>query len=281
MSNVAENLRQITAQLPAGVQLVAVSKFHPMEALMEAYNAGQRLFGENRAQELAAKAPQMPDDVQWHFIGHLQTNKVRLAVQHATMIQSVDSARLLTLISKEAVKFGRTIDVLLQLHVAQEEAKTGFSVEELMAALTVNELQGLPNVRVRGLMAMASLTDDQQQIAREFALVKSTFDLVREAFFADEPTFDTLSMGMSDDWPIAVKYGATPSSAPGNTKKYQPNNKTAGPPAAPLRGKTGGPAVDCYRKSSVTRRGCRYSRSCSQRQHSRTSRPSQSGARCS
>ena len=209
MSNVAENLRQITAQLPAGVQLVAVSKFHPMEALMEAYNAGQRLFGENRAQELAAKAPQMPDDVQWHFIGHLQTNKVRLAVQHATMIQSVDSARLLTLISKEAVKLGRTIDVLLQLHVAQEEAKTGFSVEELMAALTVNELQGLPNVRVRGLMAMASLTDDQQQIAREFALVKSTFDLVREAFFADEPTFDTLSMGMSDDWPIAVEHGST------------------------------------------------------------------------
>ena len=176
---------------------------------MEAYNAGQRLFGENRAQELAAKAPQMPDDVQWHFIGHLQTNKVRLAVQHATMIQSVDSARLLTLISKEAVKLGRTIDVLLQLHVAQEEAKTGFSVEELMAALTVNELQGLPNVRVRGLMAMASLTDDQQQIAREFALVKSTFDLVREEFFADEPTFDTLSMGMSDDWPIAVEHGST------------------------------------------------------------------------
>ena len=209
MSNVAENLRQITAQLPAGVQLVAVSKFHPVEALMEAYNAGQRLFGENRAQELAAKAPQMPDDVQWHFIGHLQTNKVRLAVQHATMIQSVDSARLLTLISKEVVKLGRTIDVLLQLHVAQEEAKTGFSVEELMAALTVNELQGLPNVRVRGLMAMASLTDDQQQIAREFALVKSTFDLVREEFFADEPTFDTLSMGMSDDWPIAVEHGST------------------------------------------------------------------------
>lgn len=188
---------------------MAVSKFHPVEALMEAYDAGQRLFGENRAQELAAKAPQMPDDVQWHFIGHLQTNKVRLAVQHATVIQSVDSARLLTLISKEAVKLGRTIDVLLQLHVAQEEAKTGFSVEELMAALTVNELQGLPNVRVRGLMAMASLTDDQQQIAREFALVKSTFDLVREEFFADEPTFDTLSMGMSDDWPIAVEHGST------------------------------------------------------------------------
>ena len=188
---------------------MAVSKFHPVEALMEAYDAGQRLFGENRAQELAAKAPQMPDDVQWHFIGHLQTNKVRLAVQHATVIQSVDSARLLTLSSKEAVKLGRTIDVLLQLHVAQEEAKTGFSVEELMAALTVNELQGLPNVRVRGLMAMASLTDDQQQIAREFALVKSTFDLVREEFFADEPTFDTLSMGMSDDWPIAVEHGST------------------------------------------------------------------------
>ncbi len=209
MTPIAQNIAAIKAQLPAGVELVAVSKFHPVEALMEAYDAGQRIFGENRAQELAAKAPQMPADVQWHFIGHLQTNKVRLAVQHATMIQSVDSARLLALISKEAVKLGRTVDVLLQLHVAQEEAKTGFSVEELLAALTVEELQGLPGVRIRGMMAMASLTDDRQQIAREFALVKSTFDLVREEFFADEPAFDTLSMGMSDDWPIAVEHGST------------------------------------------------------------------------
>ncbi len=209
MTPIAQHIAAIKAQLPAGVELVAVSKFHPVEALMEAYDAGQRIFGENRAQELASKAPQMPADVQWHFIGHLQTNKVRLAVQHATMIQSVDSARLLALISKEAVKLGRTVDVLLQLHVAQEEAKTGFSVEELLAALTVEELQGLPGVRIRGMMAMASLTDDRQQIAREFALVKSTFDLVREEFFADEPTFDTLSMGMSDDWPIAVEHGST------------------------------------------------------------------------
>ena len=206
---IAENIQRIQSQLPAGVHLVAVSKFHPVEALMEAYQAGQRLFGENRAQELAAKAPQMPTDVQWHFIGHLQTNKVRPVVQHATMIQSVDSARLLQLISKEAVKAGRTIDVLLQLHVAQEEAKSGFLVEELLSALTVNELQGLPAVRIRGLMAMASLTDDRDQIAREFALVKSTFDLVREEFFADDAAFDTLSMGMSDDWPIAVEHGST------------------------------------------------------------------------
>ncbi|MBR6284481.1 MAG: YggS family pyridoxal phosphate-dependent enzyme [Muribaculaceae bacterium] len=206
---IAENIQRIQSQLPAGVHLVAVSKFHPVEALMEAYQAGQRLFGENRAQELAAKAPQMPTDVQWHFIGHLQTNKVRPVVQHATMIQSVDSARLLQLISKEAVKAGRTIDVLLQLHVAQEEAKSGFLVEELLGALTVNELQGLPAVRIRGLMAMASLTDDRDQIAREFALVKSTFDLVREEFFADDAAFDTLSMGMSDDWPIAVEHGST------------------------------------------------------------------------
>ncbi len=206
---IAENIQHIKNQLPDGVELVAVSKFHPVESLMEAYDAGQRIFGENRAQELAAKAPQMPGDVQWHFIGHLQTNKVRLVVEHATMIQSVDSVRLLQLISKEAVRAGRHIDVLLQLHVAQEVAKTGFAVEELLSALTVEELQGLPGVRIRGLMAMATLTDNQEQIAREFALVKSTFDLVKEEFFAQDPGFDQISMGMSDDWPVAVKHGST------------------------------------------------------------------------
>ena len=206
---IAENIQHIKNQLPDGVELVAVSKFHPVESLMEAYDAGQRIFGENRAQELAAKAPQLPGDVQWHFIGHLQTNKVRLVVEHATMIQSVDSVRLLQLISKEAVKAGRHIDVLLQLHVAQEVAKTGFAVEELLSALTVEELQGLPGVRIRGVMAMATLTDDQEQIAREFALVKSTFDLVKEEFFAQDSGFDQISMGMSDDWPVAVKHGST------------------------------------------------------------------------
>ncbi|MBQ7690459.1 MAG: YggS family pyridoxal phosphate-dependent enzyme [Muribaculaceae bacterium] len=205
---IADNILHVRSLLPCGVQLVAVSKFHPVEALMQAYGAGQRHFGENRAQELAAKAPQLPPDVQWHFIGHLQTNKVRTVVQHAAMIQSVDSVRLLHLISNEAVKAGRTIDVLLQLHVAQEEAKSGFLVAELLSALTINEVQGLPAVRLRGLMAMASLTDNREQIAREFDLVKNTFDLVREEFFADNADFDTLSMGMSDDWPIAVEHGS-------------------------------------------------------------------------
>ena len=207
--SVKDNLLAIKRQLPKGVELVAVSKFHPVEVIMQAYDAGQRIFGENRAQELAAKAPQLPSDICWHFIGHLQTNKVRQVVKHATIIESVDSVRLLQLINKEALRIGCVIDVLLQLHVAQEEAKSGFAVEELLSALTLGELSGLDNVRIRGLMAMASLTDDQAQIDREFSIVENTFDAVKEEFFADDEAFDQISMGMSDDWPIAVKHGST------------------------------------------------------------------------
>lgn len=189
--------------------MVAVSKFHPVDVVMQAYEAGQRIFGENRAQELVAKAPQMPDDICWHFIGHLQTNKVRQIIPYVSMIQSVDSVRLLQLINKEAQRIGRTVDVLLQLHVAQEEAKSGFAVDELLTELTLGEMDGLEAVRIRGLMAMASLTEDEQQIEREFALVQHTFDVVKEEFFADANDFDQISMGMSHDWPIAVRHGST------------------------------------------------------------------------
>lgn len=189
--------------------MVAVSKFHPVDVVMQAYEAGQRIFGENRAQELVAKAPQMPDDICWHFIGHLQTNKVRQIIPYVSMIQSVDSVRLLQLINKEAQRIGRTVDVLLQLHVAQEEAKSGFAVDELLTVLTLGEMDGLEAVRIRGLMAMASLTEDEQQIEREFALVQHTFDVVKEEFFADANDFDQISMGMSHDWPIAVRHGST------------------------------------------------------------------------
>lgn len=207
--SVKENLLAVKRQLPKGTELVAVSKFHPVDVVMQAYEAGQRIFGENRAQELVAKAPQMPDDICWHFIGHLQTNKVRQIIPYVSMIQSVDSVRLLQLINKEAQRIGRTVDVLLQLHVAQEEAKSGFAVDELLTELTLGEMDGLEAVRIRGLMAMASLTEDEQQIEREFALVQHTFDVVKEEFFADANDFDQISMGMSHDWPIAVRHGST------------------------------------------------------------------------
>lgn len=207
--SVKERLLAIKSELPQGVELVAVSKFHPVETVMEAYDAGQRIFGESRAQELVVKVGQVPDDVRWHFIGHLQTNKVRQVVSCAHVIESVDSVRLLRLIDKEAVRAGRAIDVLLQLHVAKEQAKTGFAVEELLTALSLGEMDGLEAVRIRGLMAMATLTDDEAQIDHEFALVKSTFDLVKEEFFAENGQFDQISMGMTDDWHIAVRHGST------------------------------------------------------------------------
>ena len=210
MANIKENLKTVTAQMPEGVQLVAVSKFHPVEELAEAYEAGQRLFGENRVQELVAKAPQLPEDIRWHFIGHLQKNKVRALMPHVSVIESVDSVQLLRLIEKEAARIDRTVDVLLQLHVAQEETKSGFSVDEVLEAADAGELtEGVPHVRVCGVMAMASLTDDMEQVAREFDLVRRTYLTLKDGCFDESPYFNELSMGMSDDWQVAVKYGAT------------------------------------------------------------------------
>ena len=209
MSSIKENIESFTAQLPEGVQLVAVSKFHPVEELAEAYEAGQRLFGENRAQELVAKAPHLPADIRWHFIGHLQKNKVRAIMPHVTVIESVDSVELLQLIEKEAARIDRTVEVLLQLHVAQEETKSGFSVDEVLQAADENLLTCYPNVRVCGVMAMASLTDDMEQVAREFDLVRRTYLTLKDGCFDESEDFNHLSMGMSDDWQVAVKYGAT------------------------------------------------------------------------
>ena len=209
MSSIKENIESFTAQLPEGVQLVAVSKFHPVEELAEAYEAGQRLFGENRAQELVAKAPHLPADIRWHFIGHLQKNKVRAIMPHVTVIESVDSVELLQLIEKEAARIDRTVEVLLQLHVAQEETKSGFSVDEVLQAADENLLTCYPHVRVYGVMAMASLTDDMEQVAREFDLVRRTYLTLKDGCFDESEDFNHLSMGMSDDWQVAVKYGAT------------------------------------------------------------------------
>ena len=209
MPSIKENLQQVTAQLPEGVQLVAVSKFHPVEALQEAYDAGQRLFGENRAQELIAKAPLLPKDIRWHFIGHLQKNKVRAIMPYVSVIESVDSVQLLKLIEKEAARIDRTVDVLLQLHVAQEETKSGFSIDEVIDAGESGELTCYPHINVCGVMAMASLTDDMEQVAREFDLVRRTYVMLKDGPFDESEHFNHLSMGMSDDWPIAVKHGAT------------------------------------------------------------------------
>ena len=209
MSSIKDNLKKVTAMLPEGVRLVAVSKFHPVEELAEAYEAGQRLFGENRAQELVSKAPLLPKDVRWHFIGHLQKNKVRAIMPHVSVIESVDSVELLRLIEKEAARIDRTVEVLLQLHVAQEETKSGFSVDEVLEAGEAGELTCYPHVRICGVMAMASLTDDMEQVAREFDLVRRTYLTLKDGCFDESEDFNELSMGMSDDWQVAVNYGAT------------------------------------------------------------------------
>ena len=207
--SIAQNIERITAQLPQGVKLVAVSKFHPIERLQEAYAAGQRIFGENRAQELAAKAPQMPSDVEWHFIGHLQKNKVRMIMPWASTIQSIESTELLQLVNKEAARIDRHVNILLQLHVAKEQTKSGFTVEEVLKAASEGAFSNLSNVTITGMMAMATFTSDMEQVASEFEQVHETFVKLRDNYFAGDERFKEISMGMSNDWPIAVQHGAT------------------------------------------------------------------------
>ncbi|MDE6416180.1 MAG: YggS family pyridoxal phosphate-dependent enzyme [Duncaniella sp.] len=209
MTDVAANLSRVAATVPEGVTLVAVSKFHPVEALRSAYDAGQRVFAESRAQELAAKAPALPDDIEWHFIGHLQTNKVRSVIPHASLIQSVDSARLLEAISTEAVKQGKIMDVLLEVNVSADGSKTGMSPEDFAALTEGFDAGDYPGVRVRGLMGMATFTDDRAVVRRDFEALRRLFDDLRAGTFAASPCFDTLSMGMSDDRDIAIACGST------------------------------------------------------------------------
>lgn len=207
--SIAQNIQRITSELPEEVRLVAVSKFHPVERLQEAYDAGQRLFGENRAQEMAAKAPQLPSDIEWHFIGHLQKNKVRMIIPWATTIQSIDSVELLQLVNKEAARINRHINVLLQLHVAKEQTKSGFTIDEILKAADDGAFKDLSNVTIAGVMAMATFTDNMEQVASEFETVHNTFLTLRGKHFASNPDFKEISMGMSDDWHIAVEHGAT------------------------------------------------------------------------
>lgn len=206
MGSVADNLARIRASLPEGVTLVAVSKFHPAEALQEAYDAGHRIFGESRPQEMAAKYRELPKDIEWHMIGHLQTNKVKYLVPFVSLIHSVDSLKLAETIDKEAARAGRVIDVLLQLHIAQEETKFGWNAAELEHFLQNGELSALKHIRIRGLMGMASLTDDTVQVSGEFRTLHNVFITFREKYL---PHMDVLSMGMSGDYPLAIAEGAT------------------------------------------------------------------------
>ena len=209
MTVIQEHIRAIEAQLPPTVRLVAVSKFHPAEAVGQAYEAGQRLFGESHAQELVPKAQTLPADIEWHFIGHLQTNKVRQIVPYVSCIQSVDSERLLQEIDKQASRFGRVVDVLLQFHIAQEETKSGFLYDECVALLLSEAFRQMSSVRVVGVMGMATATDDERQVRLEFRHLKQIFNRLKQQFFADREEFKEISMGMSHDWPVAVEEGAT------------------------------------------------------------------------
>ncbi len=204
------NLKKVLNDLTGTkARLVAVSKYHPAEAIMEAYGAGQRIFGESHVQELETKQPALPADIEWHFIGHLQTNKVKYIAPYISLIHSVDSMKLLREIDKQAGKAGRVIDCLLQIHVAQEETKYGFLPAELLDVLQEGEYRTLEHVRLRGLMCMATNTDDGAQIRREFRLAHDTFEEARKRFFPDDESFSELSMGMSDDYRIALEEGST------------------------------------------------------------------------
>ena len=207
--DVVGNLRRVKSDLPEGVTLVAVSKFHPNEYIEAAYAEGQRVFGESHEQELARKYDTLPKDIQWHFIGHLQTNKVKYIAPYISMIEAVDSLKLLKEIDKQATRHGRTIDVLLELHIAQEATKYGLAPDACRELLAGGEWRELHGVRICGLMMMASNTDDEQQIRSEFMQAAAFFDEVKAEYFADEPSFSQRSWGMSHDYHIAVECRST------------------------------------------------------------------------
>lgn len=208
MYDVKGNLREVLGNLPAGVNLVAISKFHPNEYIEAAYAEGQRIFGESHEQELARKVESLPKDIEWHFIGHLQTNKVKYIAPYISMIESVDSLKLLKEINKQAAKHDRVVKVLLELHIAEEETKSGFSFDDCREFLEAGEWRTMEHVQICGIMMMASNTDDEQQIAQEFDAAYAFFKEVKEKYFADDDAFCERSWGMSHDYRIAVKHGS-------------------------------------------------------------------------
>ena len=207
--SIQAQIKKINNELPSTVKLVAVSKFNPAEAIQEAYDAGQRIFGESRPQELFQKVSVLPDDIKWHFIGHLQTNKLKMVLPYVDMVHSVDSERLLVEINKYAVKNNLKVKCLLEVFIAQEESKQGFSKEELFALLDKMQQETMSGVEICGLMGMASFVDDRNQIAAEFDQLKGIFDMAREKYISTLPNFNELSMGMSGDYDIAVEKGST------------------------------------------------------------------------
>lgn len=204
--SIQSNLKNIKATLPEHVTLVAVSKTKPVSDLMQAYEAGQRIFGENKIQEMTEKWEQMPKDIQWHMIGHVQSNKVKFMAPYVTLIHGVDSLKLLQEINKQALKNNRTIDCLLQIYIAEEESKFGLDENELNELLTSPEFKELKNIRILGLMGMATFTEDQNQIKKEFTHLKSIFDSIQKLQIVD---LKTISMGMSGDYQLAIECGST------------------------------------------------------------------------
>lgn len=207
--NIAENLKKIQAELPETVRLVAVSKFHPNEAIEEAYAAGQRVFGENKVQEMTSKYESLPKDIEWHFIGHLQKNKIKYLAPYVAMIHAIDSFDLLKEVNKYAARCNRVIPCLIQIHVAQEETKFGFLPEECLRMFAEENWQELHNIQIAGIMGMASNTDNMEQVNSEFETLSQLFTTIKKKWFADEPAFRELSMGMSHDYHEAIAHGST------------------------------------------------------------------------
>lgn len=209
MFDVAKNLHEVLDTLPDGVKLVAISKFHPKEYIEAAYSEGQRIFGESHEQELAGKVQSLPKDIEWHFIGHLQTNKVKYIAPYISMIEAVDTVKLLKEINKQAAKYNRVINVLLELHIAEEESKYGFTPDACREFLKSGEWRELKNVHISGLMMMASNVEDKDQIRKEMTFASNLFDELKATYFSDDSEFKERSWGMSHDYPIAVECHST------------------------------------------------------------------------
>jgi len=206
---IKENLEKIRATVPEGVTLVAVSKTKPISDLQEAYDAGQRVFGENYPQEMRDKHEALPKDIQWHFIGHLQTNKIKYIIPFVKLIHSIDTANLLEAVNKEAQKHDRIVDCLLQFHIALEQTKFGLDMDEARQLLDSETFKQMENVRICGVMGMGTFTDDMEEVRKEFKHLKAIFDTLKKDYFAGQPQFKEISMGMSEDYPIAIEEGAT------------------------------------------------------------------------
>lgn len=206
---IQENLNIVRATIPSNVTLIAVSKTKPVSDLQEAYDAGQRIFGENKALEMRDKHQELPEDIQWHFIGHLQTNKIKYIAPFVTLIHSIDSISLLEAVNKEALKNNRIINCLLQFHIAQEDTKFGLDMDEAKSLLESENYKNLKNINIVGVMGMATFTDDALQVRNEFKVLKNIFDTLKENYFKENESFKEISMGMSDDYPIAIEEGAT------------------------------------------------------------------------